>query len=204
MENLPSNRMELQKRKKRLTQAEKGLKLLKDKLEALMAEFLTLARRYMEQKSGVFERLIIAQGKFALAQARYPELINAGMSSFSRLELQNSETRLMTLILPKFDITVYEPDTALPPQIATTSAIEALSSYQEILPNLVKVGELQSSLRYLAIEIQATRRRTNALEHVMIPRLNSEVTSIQSKLDEYDRAGKSRLLRIKDILSKKK
>lgn len=204
MENLPSNRMELQKRKKRLTQAEKGLKLLKDKLEALMAEFLTLARRYMEQKSGVFERLIVAQGKFALAQARYPELIAAGMSSFSRLELQKSETRLMTLILPKFDISVYEPDTALPPQIATTPAIEALGSYQEILPSLIKVGELQSSLRHLAIEIQATRRRTNALEHVMIPKLKEEVASIQSKLDEYDRASKSRLLRVKDILAKKK
>jgi len=201
--NLPANRMELMTRKRRLVQAVKGLKMLKDKLEAIMVEFLHLASDYKKRKQGLWEKLLLAQARYALAASAFPELLQRGLTPCDNLTLSRSEYRVMTLILPKITIDHFEPDTAIPPQAATIQAIQAIDSYKKLLPDVIAVAELETTLRELALEVQRTRRRVNALEHVLIPRLTEEVKSIQSKLDEYERGTKSRLLRVKDMLQKK-
>ncbi len=201
--NLPANRMELFKRKRLHAQASKGLKLLKDKLEAVMAEFLVIARDYKDEKQKFTSELLLAQARFALASAGMPFLEFGGLTKTSCLRVKRGEKRVMTLVLPKLELDRFEPDTALPPQTATAGAMRALTSYKKLVPRVIKVAELETSMRELALEIQRTRRRVNALEHVMVPRLEGEVKSIQGKLDEAERANLSRLQRVKDILKKK-
>ncbi len=202
-ENIPSNRMELFKRKRALAQAQKGLKMLKDKLEALLVEFLSVARDYSAKKESLWKELLVAQARYALSASFSPELADFGQNVYGTLKIEKTEHRVMTLLLPKLDIEEYEPDTAIPPHAATTQGIQAIASYQKLLPKLIGVAQLQASLRALAMEVQSTRRRVNALEYVMVPRLADDVKSIQSKLDEYERGSKSRLLRIKNIIKKK-
>jgi V/A-type H+/Na+-transporting ATPase subunit D len=201
--NLPANRMELFKRKRLHAQASKGLKLLKDKLEAVMAEFLVIARDYKDEKQKFTSELLLAQARFALASAGMPFLELGGLTKTSCLRVKRGEKRVMTLVLPRLELDRFEPDTALPPQTATAGAMRALTSYKKLVPRVIKVAELETSMRELALEIQRTRRRVNALEHVMVPRLEGEVKSIQGKLDEAERANLSRLQRVKDILKKK-
>jgi V/A-type H+/Na+-transporting ATPase subunit D len=201
--NLPANRMELFKRKRMRAQATKGLKLLKDKLEAVMAEFLVIARRYKEEKGRFTGELLQAQARFACQSASMPFLEYGGLTKTSKFTIKRSEKRLMTLVLPKLELDVFEPDTALPPQTATAGAMRALTSYKKLVRGMIRVAELETSMRELALEIQKTRRRVNALEHVMVPQLESEVKTIQSKLDEAERANLSRLQRVKDILEQK-
>ncbi len=202
-QNIPANRMELFKRKRQLVQAQKGLKMLKDKLEALLAQFMHMANSYLGKKKGLFSELLLAQARYALSASANPELAQIGLSRYGKLTLKKSEFRVVSLLLPKLEIEEYEPDTAIPPQSATTQALLALDSYSKLLPNLVEVAQLQSALRELALEIQTVRRRVNALENVLVPTLQDEVRQVQSKLDEAERASKSRLLRVKDILAKK-
>jgi len=201
--NLPANRMELFKRKRSLAQATKGLKLLRDKLEAVMAEFLVIAREYKTEKKKLIKKLTISQARFALAAASTPFLEFGGKTTSGKLLVAKGQKRVMTLVLPKLDIAEFEPDTALPPQAATADALDSLVSYRELVPIVIKVAELETSMRELALEIQRTRRRVNALEHVMVPRLEGDVRSIQSKLDEAERANMSRLQRVKAILENK-
>ncbi len=201
--NLPANRMELFKRKRLHKQASKGLKLLKDKLEAVMAEFLVIAKEYKEEKRLFTSELLLAQARFAVQSASLPFLKYGGFTKTSNLKVSRGEKRVMTLVLPTLELEEFEPDTALPPQTATAGAMRALTSYKELIPRIIKVAELESSMRELALEIQKTRRRVNALEHVMVPKLETEVRSIQGKLDEAERANLSRLQRVKDILKKK-
>jgi V/A-type H+-transporting ATPase subunit D len=70
----------------------------------------------------------------------------------------------------------------------------------ELMPSIVKLAQIEASIRLMAEEIERTRRRVNALEYVMIPNLEETVRFITSKLDENERANTTRLLKIKEMI----
>jgi V/A-type H+-transporting ATPase subunit D len=86
--------------------------------------------------------------------------------------------------------------------LATTPAVldEALASLSEVAPQLVQLAEREKAIELLAAEIERTRRRVNALEHVLIPQLTETVRDIQMKLDEAERSNLTRLMKVKEMV----
>ena len=76
----------------------------------------------------------------------------------------------------------------------------AIATLSELAPTLLKLAELEKSAQLLADEIEKTRRRVNALEHVLIPNLEETIKYIVMKLDENERGNLTRLMKVKDMM----
>jgi V/A-type H+-transporting ATPase subunit D len=196
------NRMNLFRLRKRLVLAQRGHKLLKDKLEGLVRElqdaivkYRTLRRRFDEQ----FPRVI---ARFTLATAVAPQgaVAEAVRQNATTAELGIEHRRVMGVTLPVF--TPPEPTqsyryslTQTPPELDI--AFDELRRLPELL---FELAETERALQLLARELETTRRRTNALEYVLIPELQEQRRDIEQKINEAERSTTSRLMKIKDML----
>ncbi|NLN16373.1 MAG: V-type ATP synthase subunit D [Firmicutes bacterium] len=199
------NRMQLLMLKRRLTMARRGHKLLKDKRDELMRRFMELIDRNRELRDEVFAQLNqVYQGFLVARGVMSPQMLEeAIMFPKERLALSAREENIMSVRVPRFEWQKEgEVGDIYPYGYAHTSAeldraIEALS---EVLPKMIELAALEKSAELMAEEIEKTRRRVNALEHVLIPRLEETIKFITMKLDETERATLTRLMKIKDML----
>ena len=197
-----ATRMELLKLKRRLALAKKGYSLLKRKQDELMRQFLELLEQVGDLRRNIEERLSNAHRSFlmAISVMDREKMEEAMMFPSQQLTLKVSTAPVMNLRLPKFDIqsegNVYSYG------LAETSAEldSALGAYSELLPEMLRLSQIERSVELLANEIEVTRRRVNALEYVLIPNLQDTMKYITMKLDEMERSNLSRLMRIKEIV----
>ena len=168
-------RMELTRLKKKLVTAKRGHKLLKDKRDELMRQFLNLVRENRELREKVEARLAEANKNFVLARAGMSqEALNvAMMTPKQEVYLDVGSRNVMSVDIPVFS---YKTRTSDPNDIysygfAFTSSDldDAVKSLADLLPDMLRLAEVEKSCQMMAIEIEKTRRRVNALEHVMIP-----------------------------------
>ena len=75
-----------------------------------------------------------------------------------------------------------------------------MKSLANILPDMLRLAEVEKSCQLMAAEIEKTRRRVNALEHVMIPEMQENIKFIIMKLDENERSTQIRLMKVKDMM----
>jgi len=205
-------RMELNRLKKRLKMAQRGHKLLKDKRDELIRQFLILVRKNKELREHIEKELSAAFAKFLLARAVMPaeNLEEALMYPTKKLSLEISKQNIMSVFAPKFSWVEEESgrgeDSSIYPYgFVDTSAeldisIETLSG---ILPRLMELAEVEKAVQLLAEEIEKTRRRVNALEYVLIPKLVGTSKYITMKLEENERGALTRLMKIKDVVRAK-
>jgi V/A-type H+/Na+-transporting ATPase subunit D len=199
-------RMELNRLKGRLTMAKRGHKLLKDKRDELMRKFLELVRENKDLRISVEEKLFRSFANFLLAQAVMSGEImeEAIMFPQARVELDVEEVNLMGVRVPRFiqQHQKNESGDVYPYGFANTSAEldTSISALAEVLPQVIKLAEVEKAVYLLANEIDKTRRRVNALEHVLIPQLIDTIKYISMKLDENERSSLVRLMKIKDIV----
>ena len=192
-------RMELLKLRKRLVVARRGHKLLKDKLDGLTKEFLKISQEYKKLRMEVDEELPYVLKLFVLAEISSSRLIieNALDSTRQDLEIVKHEKRLMGVVIPRMDITFGEV-TGQYSLIHTPPELDqAIASLRAFLPKLLRMAEVEETVRRMGIEVDKTRRRVNALEHSFIPRIVETTKYITSKLDEMERSTTSRLMKIK-------
>ena len=197
-------RMELTRLKKKLVTAVRGHKLLKDKRDELMRQFLDLAKENMELRKAVEEGIRKANANFVTAKASMPEeaLHTALMAPKQEVYLEAERKNVMSVEIPVFE---YRTRTADPNDIysygfAFTSVDldDAVRSLADVLPQMLELAEKEKACQLLAAEIEKTRRRVNALEHVMIPETQESIRYITMKLDENERSSQIRLLKVKD------
>lgn len=197
-------RMELTKQKKKLATATRGHKLLKDKRDELMRQFLDLVRENRALRRKVEAGIIKANKNFVLAKAGMDdETVNAAfMAPRQSVQLEAGSRNVMSVDVPVF---TFQTRTADPNDIysygyAFTSSDldDAVESLSEIFEDMLKLAEIEKSCQLMAAEIEKTRRRVNALEHVMIPNAQENIKYIQMKLDENERSTQIRLMKIKD------
>lgn len=197
-------RMELTKQKKKLATATRGHKLLKDKRDELMRQFLDLVRENRALRRKVEAGIIKANKNFVLAKAGMDdETVNAAfMAPRQSVQLETGSRNVMSVDVPVF---TFQTRTADPNDIysygyAFTSLDldDAVESLSEIFEDMLKLAEIEKSCQLMAAEIEKTRRRVNALEHVMIPNAQENIKYIQMKLDENERSTQIRLMKIKD------
>lgn len=198
--------MELTRLKKKLGTAVKGHKLLKDKRDELMRQFMDLVRENMELRLKVEAGIQSANTNFVIAKAGMSEEIlhTALMAPKQEVYLEGGKKNVMSVDIPKFE---YKTRTADANDIysygfAFTSSDldDAVKSLADILPDMLKLAETEKACQLMAIEIEKTRRRVNALEHVIIPETQENIKYISMKLDENERSTQSRLLKVQDMI----
>ncbi|MFO7639630.1 MAG: V-type ATP synthase subunit D [bacterium] len=199
---VPATRMAMMKLKRRLAMARRGHKLLKDKQEELLRRILGLIdgiRTHREQVERETGRVL---GQFAIARQAYPpEYLDEAVMLPTRTVAVEVETRsILNLKVPVFRKAVSGPLRCY--GLATTSGELdlALIALEKLLDALLELAEKEKTLELLAVEMEKTRRRVNALEFVLIPDLEETVRHIALKLAEDERGALTRLMRVKEII----
>ncbi|HOW54747.1 MAG TPA: V-type ATP synthase subunit D [Syntrophorhabdaceae bacterium] len=192
-------RMELLKLRRRLVVARRGHKLLKDKLDGLIKEFMKIAEEYRKLRMAVDDELPYVMKLFVLAEITSSRAIteNALESVRQDLEVTVNPRRLMSVNVMKLEIT-YGEATGRYSLVHTSPELDiAISTLREFLPKLLLMAETEDAVRRLSKEVEKTRRRVNALEYSFIPRLHETIRFITSKLEEMERSTTSSLMKIK-------
>ena len=199
-------RMELTRLKGRLKTAQRGHKLLKDKRDELMKQFMDVVRENRALRKRVEEGLMRAHASFTVASALMsPEMLEQSLLYPKQsVELDMTFQNVMSVNVPVYQFKTRSDDAGeiYPYGFATTSgeldgAVEALSG---VFQDMLKLAEIEKTSQLLAEEIEKTRRRVNALEYVKIPQMEEAIQYITMKLDENERANTIRLMKVKDML----
>ncbi len=197
-----ATRMDLLKLRRRLSLADRGHKLLKRKQDELMRQFLERVEQIGDLRRQIEERLAAAHKGFLMARSVMDRegMEEAIMFPNQRLTLNVSTVPVMNLRLPQFD--VQSQGNVYSYGLSNTSAEldSALGAYSELLPEMLKLSQIERAVELLANEIETTRRRVNALEYIMIPNLEETIKYIKMRLDEIERSNLSRLMKIKEII----
>ena len=201
-------RMELTRLKTRLRTATRGHKLLKDKRDELMRQFLEIVRRNRDLRTRVDEGLSTANRALAVASAiMSPEMLEQSLLyPRQRVEFDMSLKNIMSVNVPvyKFNTELQDASAIYPYGFAQTSGEldDALSALANVFQDMLELAQIEKTMQLLADEIERTRRRVNALEYVMIPEMQTNIKYISMKLEENDRATKVRLMKVKDMVLK--
>ncbi len=201
-------RMELTRLKKRLVTASRGHKLLKDKRDEMVRQFMLLIRRNRELRLTVEAALGKALAGFVLARVAMSReaMDEALLFPVREVELSVSRANIMSVDVPKISYQEKKREQAFFPygMLMTSSELDsAVSSLASVLPQMVELAELEKTCNMLADEIEKTRRRVNALEYVMIPQLQETIKYIRMKLDENERGSLIRLMKTKDMIAQR-
>ncbi len=204
--NVNPTRMMLTIMKKRLATSVRGHKLLKDKRDELMKEFLDLARANKDLRDQVEDQLQYVYKSFSVASAVMSEevLEEALMFPKQGVELTVGSQNVMSVDVPVFDFktTADDPTDIYPYGYANTSAEldMAISDLSTAFPLMLELASKEKEAQMLAAELERTRRRVNALEYVKIPQLEMTIKYIRMKLDENERGNQTRLMKVKDMI----
>ncbi|MEE3333320.1 MAG: V-type ATP synthase subunit D [Ruminococcus sp.] len=204
--NVNPTRMQLTKLKKQLKTAVRGHKMLKDKRDELMRQFLELVRETKDLREKVEAELENSNNHFVNASAvMSKEALDASlMSPKQQVNIETTSKNVMSVEIPQFESSARTSDSGdiFPYGFAFTSfeLDDAIVSLNNVLPDLIKLAQYEKSCELMSAEIEKTRRRVNSLEHVMIPRYQDTIKYISMKLEENDRSSRTRLMKVKDML----
>jgi V/A-type H+-transporting ATPase subunit D len=197
--NVNPNRMELLRLRRRLVLAERGHKLLKDKLEEIMRRFLEIMRRLSDIQSSIspkWNKVLLSFGfvRGRNAQKKLERLLPEG-----ELSLDIKKEKVFNLSIPKFSIenwTISDYDL-----LNTEGELDVgVKKMQELMEDLLEMAQLWKAVELLSREIEVTRRRVNALEHILIPNIKETIQYISNRLEEMERSYQVQLMRIKEIV----
>jgi V/A-type H+-transporting ATPase subunit D len=206
--NVNPTRMELTNLKRKLLTARRGHRLLKDKRDELMRVFLSLVRENKQLRAAVEEELLLAGVRMGQVRAAMSdkELDVALMLNTQEMRLEVGEKNVMSVRIPVFSPSFKTADEndIFSYGFAFTAAEldDAVAGMAELMPKLLRLAEVEKSCQLMAAEIEKTRRRVNALEHVMIPQYEETIRYISMKLDENERSTTTRLMKVKDMMLK--
>ena len=200
-------RMALSELKLRLVTAKRGHKLLKDKQDELMRQFINLIKENKKLRMEVEKELSESFKSFLLASATMSPLFLESAVSFpkEKLSVEIKSKNIMSVNVPEMKFVKEEIEGSIFPYgfVQTSAELDdTVIKLQKVLDNLLSLAEIEKSCQLMADEIEKTRRRVNALEYSTIPNLEETVKDIRMKLDENERATITRLMKVKQMLEK--
>ncbi len=205
--NVNPTRMELRRLKTRLKTAVRGHKLLKDKSDEMIRQFMVYVRQNKKLREEVETELADALKAFMLARSVSSNAIieEAVMMPSTEVEIDISSDNVMSVDVPSIKIVEHSGMDKYPYSFASvTSELDnSISTLSTLLVKLVKLAEVEKTCNMLANEIEKNRRRVNALEYVMIPQTQETIKYINMKLDENERASIIRLMKVKSMIEAK-
>jgi len=205
--NVNPTRMELSKLKKRLATSTRSHKLLKDKQDELMRQFINLIKENKKLRVEVEKELSESFKSFLLASATMSPLFLESAISFpkEKIAVEMKLKNIMSVNVPEMKFVKEEMEGSIFPYgfVQTSAELDdTVIKLQKVLDNLLSLAEIEKSCQLMADEIEKTRRRVNALEYSTIPNLEETVKDIRMKLDENERATITRLMKVKQMLQK--
>lgn len=205
--NVNPTRMELRRLKTRLKTATRGHKLLKDKSDEMIRQFMVYVRENKRLREEIEAELSSALKGFTLARAVSSNAVieEAVMMPATKAEISLSSNNVMSVEVPSISVVEHEGQDKYPYSFDTvTSELDAsIGTLSTLLVKLVKLAEVEKTCNMLADEIEKNRRRVNALEYVMIPQIEETIKYINMKLDENERASTIRLMKVKSMIEQK-
>jgi V/A-type H+-transporting ATPase subunit D len=209
LQNVKPTRMELLKLKRRVKLADKGHRLLKEKRDALISEFMVVIRQYREARGKVEENLKAAFRDLLMAEVL---LGSRDIEQISDITLRDIDLgfvtkNIMGVSIPVISIgnlvrKINERGYGL---LSTNAKLDdAAKSFEECLTLIVSLAEVEESVRRIAEEVEKTKRRVNALEYIVIPRLKATIRHIEMRMEEIERESFMRLKKIKAALEARK
>jgi len=195
-------RMELTRLRKRLALARRGHKLLKDKRDELMRQWLGIIEEVRELRfsiekefQSIIERFMLARASAGSHQTEQELLIPS-----KNVSVSVSKRNIMSVYVPEYTMEI-SGDIIPYGYMNTSGEMDiTLKSFDRFLESLLKLAEKEKMLQLLAMEIEETRRRVNALEYKLIPDIEETIKFITMKLDENERSNMVRLMRVKEIV----
>ncbi len=201
-------RQELTRLKGRLRTAQRGHKLLKDKRDELMKQFMDVVRENRALRRKVEESLMRANGSFTVAAALMsPEMLEQSLLyPKESVSVDMTFQNIMSVDVPRYQFHTKSQAAGevYPYGFAQTSGEldDAVDEMARVFQDMLRLAEVEKTSQLLAQEIEKTRRRVNALEYVKIPEMQANIKYITMKLDENERANTIRLMKVKDMLLK--
>ena len=205
--NVNPTRMELKKLKARLKTAERGHKLLKDKTDEMVRRFTLIIKENKRYRDAVEKDISAVLMQFSSARSLISKArieLAFAMPSVS-VNFDCEKNNIMSVAVPKLEITENKTDGKFPYSFAdiTSEADYSVEMVGNVLVKLLRLAELEKSVQMLADEIEKGKRRVNALENIMIPNLKETISYISMKLEEHDRSSRTRLMKVKSMLSQR-
>lgn len=204
--NVNPTRMELSRLRKRLGTATRGHKLLKDKQDELVRQFIILVKKNQTLRKKMEEALQGGMKEYVLASSIIPDhvLEEAFSIPMNTVSLDIQTKSIMNTEVPVLN-TMYQEDSDVDAFsygfVTTTSELDlSLSHLDSILPLMLQLAEIEKTCQLIAKEIESTKRRVNALEYLTIPNLTDTIHYIENTLDENERGNVTRLMKVIDIL----
>ncbi len=199
-------RMEMKRIQTRYQTARKGHKLLKDKRDELMKQFLDVVREDKLLRERVEEALGKVYQSFTVASAvSSPKMLEEALICPKKEgELSVDYKNIMSVTVPVFHLRVHAEggsDSYNYGMAFTSGELDSsLRELNDILEDLIRLAELEKTAQLLAEEIERTRRRVNALEYILMPQYLATIKTIKMKLDENERGNTTRLMKVKDMM----
>jgi len=209
LQNVKPTRMELLRLKKRMKLAEKGHKLLKEKRDALVSEFMIVIKKYKDAKTDVEKKLKGAYYNLSLSEV----LIGTKeLDQISRIAVRDISFDVKTKNIMGVYVPIMKTDNVVRKMsergygfLSTNGKIDdTATDFEETLISIVKLAEVEESVRGIASEVEKTKRRVNALEYIVVPRLQATIKHIEMRMEEIERESFLRLKKIKASLQAKK
>jgi V/A-type H+-transporting ATPase subunit D len=209
IEGISPTRMELLSLRRRERLAEKGHDLLREKRDALIAEFLDVVSEVRDARKDAeatlqeaFRYLILAQARLGVDAVRQLSLMTP-----QEISLEFASRSIMGVSVPilqlKSDLARHVTDRGYSLVDSSAAVDRSARSFEEALEKLTKLAEHEEAVRNLAVEVEKTKRRVNALEYIVIPRIKQTRKYIQMRLEEMERENFTRLKKIKAMLERK-
>ncbi|EEB73420.1 V-type ATP synthase subunit D [Thermococcus sp. AM4] len=203
--NVKPTRMELLNLKRRIQLAKKGHKLLKDKQDALIMEFFTIYDEALQLRRELNEKMSVAFETLTRAQieAGTLPLREAALAVKPNREVEIKRRNVMGVSVPLIEAESFKRKASERGYafVSTSPFVDvAAEKFEEVLDLAVRLAEVEETLKRLAKEIEVTKRRVNALEYIIIPRMEATVKFIKQRLDEMERENFFRLKRVKALI----
>jgi len=201
--------MELMNLRRRLSLAQRGRDLLEEKMDALVVEFFDIARSVVRARAEGLKRLAEARALLfvCLGQKGTVETLQSARETEKDFEVEVSSRLVMGMEVPQVTVVAGErPVSERGYGLYTTGAVTdaAAEKFREALCLLCELAGLESSLRIVAAELERTKRRVNALQHVIIPDIRTRIKTIEMRLDEIERDNFVRLKGMKTLRERRK
>lgn len=203
--NVKPTRMELNILKERLKTATRGHKLLKDKRDELMRRFIEAVRENDRLRQKVEAALVDNMQDFVMAKSLESDLMVEEIFAVPTREvmLHIEEENVMSVRVPELHARIdnpygYDEGDVVYSYLASNSQMDStIQEMGDLLPDLLKLAEIEKSCQLMADEIEKTRRRVNGLEYATIPDLKETIYYIEMKLEEAERANLVRIMKVK-------
>lgn len=203
MEKIKPTRIELIKLKIRFKSSKRGHKLLKEKRDGLMKRFMEIVRQAKAKRAEMEEKLSDSGKDFAIISSSFSskEIEQFFLLPSVKVDVSMEEENIMGVKIPKFSCKIKENKKGYSYFSFPIGMEKSIKKFEELFSLMLELANIEHSARLLSFEIEKTRRRVNALEYIIIPKIEEGIKLIYSKLDENERFEKVVRMKIKDMIS---